>query len=85
MKEVLVGLALAMMLAVGVAQVAMAGTPPGPAGSKNCIGWCISQGIPNSVGLTNSDFARMHNPSTDGSGCGMTGLIRDANPPQPQN
>ncbi len=86
MKKSLVGLAIAMLLAVGLAQVAMAGTPPGPAGSTNCIGWCISQGLPNSVGLSNSDFARLHNPSL-GGGCGMIpgdGLIRDANPPQPQ-
>ncbi len=78
----ILGLALGMLMSLAVSQVAHADGPPGPAGSKNCIGWCISQGLPASVGLSNSDFARLHNPST-GGGCGMTGLIRDAAPPQP--
>ena len=86
MKEVLVGIAVAMLLAVGVAQVAMAGTPPGPGGSKNCIGFCVSQGKNGAMAV--SDFARMHNPSGDASGCGMmpnADYIRDNAPPQPQN
>ena len=87
MKKVLVGLALAMLLAVGVAQVAMAGTPPGPGGSTNCIGFCVSQGFNGTMPV--DEFARLHNPSV-GGGCGMTagngtGYISDANPPQPQN
>ena len=73
-------LTMAMLIAAAVPQVALAkGETPGPAGSKNCIGYCESRGY---VPGNDAAFARLHNPSV-GGGCGMTGLIRDAEPPQP--
>lgn len=83
MKKIcFLGLGTAMFLALGVAQVALAGTPPGEFldAKKDCIGYCVSQGFNDPMPV--SEFARLHTP-TDGSGCGMTVLIRDAAPPQP--
>ncbi len=85
MKKFLVALAIAALLAVGVAQVASAGTPPsGGDGAKNCIGWCLSHWSPPAFTPgTVDEFAIMH---TNGTGCGMMhgNTISEASPPQPQ-
>jgi hypothetical protein len=83
-KRLILCLGVAMLLSLATVQVAYA-DPPGPAGSKDCIGFCVSQGFNGTMPV--DEFARLHNPSV-GGGCGMfkkLGIetIRDANPPQP--
>ena len=81
----ILGLALGILLAVGVAPVTFAGTPPdGREGAKNCIGWCLSHwSAPAFVPGTVDAFARAHN---QGTGCPMMdGTISEADPPTPQD
>jgi len=84
-KRLIIALGVAMLLMAAVGQVALAAGPPGPGGSKDCIGYCVSQGLNGTMAV--NDFARLHNsPAVDG--CPMfnklhIGSIRDANPPQP--
>jgi hypothetical protein len=84
-KRFIIALGVAMLFMAFVSQAALAAGPPGPGGSKNCIGYCVSQGLNGTMAV--NDFARLHNsPAVDG--CGMfrklgIGSIRDANPPQP--
>ena len=82
MKKIwILGLAMAMLITVAVPQVALAkGETPGPAGSKNCIGYCVSQGFNDPMPV--NEFARLHTHE-DGNSCGMTDSIRYANPPRP--
>jgi len=82
----ILGLAMGILLAVGVAPVTFAGTPPdGRQGKTDCIGWCLSHwSAPSFAPGAVDEFARSHN---QGTGCGMMkgNTISEASPPTPQN
>jgi hypothetical protein len=82
-KKILLGLAMAMLLGMGVAQVAHAEVPAdvGGRGYTNCIGWCVSRGLWTPTNI--DDMVQKH---VDGSAKCMYGsTISEADPPTPQD